>query len=74
MLVDEFQDTNIAQNELVSLLAGSKQNITAVCDDDQSIYKFRGAAVSNVLAFRKHFPRTRSYCFVQKLSLYTGCA
>lgn len=56
MLVDEFQDTNIAQNELVSLLAGTKQNITAVCDDDQSIYKFRGAAVSNVLAFRKHFP------------------
>lgn len=58
MLVDEFQDTNIAQNELVSLLAGSKQNITAVCDDDQSIYKFRGAAVSNVLAFRKHFPKS----------------
>ncbi len=59
MLVDEFQDTNIAQNELVSLLAGSKQNITAVCDDDQSIYKFRGAAVSNVLAFRKHFPKSK---------------
>ena len=58
MLVDEFQDTNIAQNELVSLLAGTKQNITAVCDDDQSIYKFRGAAVSNVLAFRKHFPKS----------------
>lgn len=59
ILVDEFQDTNIAQNELVSLLAGQNQNITAVCDDDQSIYKFRGAAVSNVLSFRKHFPASK---------------
>lgn len=58
ILVDEFQDTNIAQNELVVLLAGKKQNVTAVADDDQSIYKFRGAAVSNVLSFRKHFPKT----------------
>lgn len=57
ILIDEFQDTNIAQNELVVLLAGKKQNITSVCDDDQSIYKFRGAAVSNVLSFRKHFPK-----------------
>jgi DNA helicase-2/ATP-dependent DNA helicase PcrA len=55
ILVDEFQDTNIAQNDLVSLLAGPDRHITAVCDDDQSIYKFRGAAVSNVLSFRKHF-------------------
>lgn len=59
ILVDEFQDTNIAQNELVAMLAGSKQNITAVCDDDQSIYKFRGAAVSNVLSFRKHFSKAK---------------
>lgn len=59
ILVDEFQDTNIAQNELVALLSGKKQNITAVCDDDQSIYKFRGAAVSNVLSFRKNFPKAK---------------
>lgn len=59
ILVDEFQDTNIAQNELVALLAGERQNITAVCDDDQSIYKFRGAAVSNVLSFRVHFPKAK---------------
>lgn len=59
MLVDEFQDTNIAQNELIGLLAGTKQNITAVCDDDQSIYKFRGAAVSNVLSFRRNFPKAK---------------
>jgi DNA helicase-2/ATP-dependent DNA helicase PcrA len=57
ILVDEFQDTNVAQNELVLLLCDKKQNITVVCDDDQSIYKFRGAAVSNVLSFRKHFPK-----------------
>ncbi len=59
MLVDEFQDTNIAQNELIGLLAGTKQNITAVCDDDQSIYKFRGAAVSNVLSFHRNFPKAK---------------
>lgn len=59
ILVDEFQDANIAQNELVAMLAGKKQNITAVCDDDQSIYKFRGAAVSNVLSFRKHFSKAK---------------
>lgn len=59
ILIDEFQDTNIAQNELVILLAGTSKNVTAVCDDDQSIYKFRGAAVSNVLSFRKHFPKSK---------------
>lgn len=73
ILVDEFQDTNIAQNELVTLLAGTKQNITAVCDDDQSIYKFRGAAVSNVLSFRKRFSSaklivlSRNYRSTQKI-------
>lgn len=58
ILVDEFQDTNYAQNKLVTLLA--KQNgITVVGDDDQSIYRFRGAAVSNMLQFRSHFPETK---------------
>lgn len=56
ILVDEFQDTNYAQNELAILLAGDDQNITVVADDDQSIYRFRGAAVSNVLQFKKNFP------------------
>ncbi len=57
ILVDEFQDTNFAQNELAILLAGRKnQNINVVADDDQSIYRFRGAAVSNVLQFKKNFP------------------
>jgi DNA helicase II / ATP-dependent DNA helicase PcrA len=54
--VDEFQDTNYAQNELAILLAGDDKNITVVADDDQSIYRFRGAAVSNVLQFKKTFP------------------
>ncbi|HVZ11757.1 MAG TPA: ATP-dependent DNA helicase [Patescibacteria group bacterium] len=55
VLVDEFQDTNFAQNELAILLAGDDKNITVVADDDQSIYRFRGAAVSNVLQFKKNF-------------------
>lgn len=56
ILVDEFQDTNFAQNELLKLLAGKDRNITVVADDDQSIYKFRGAAISNVLEFKENFP------------------
>jgi DNA helicase-2/ATP-dependent DNA helicase PcrA len=56
VLVDEFQDTNYAQNELAILLAGETKNINVVADDDQSIYRFRGAAVSNVLQFKKNFP------------------
>src|SRR3989344_836323 len=59
ILVDEFQDTNIAQNELLLLLSSQNKNITAVADDDQSIYKFRGAAVSNVISFRKNFPKSK---------------
>ena len=55
VLVDEFQDTNYAQNELAIALAGDNKNITVVADDDQSIYRFRGAAVSNVLQFKKNF-------------------
>ncbi|MFH1832624.1 MAG: UvrD-helicase domain-containing protein [Candidatus Levyibacteriota bacterium] len=56
ILVDEFQDTNFAQNELAILLSGSKKNITVVGDDDQAIYRWRGAAISNIIQFRKHFP------------------
>jgi len=59
LLVDEFQDTNFAQNELVKLLVGKRENINVVGDDDQSIYKFRGAAVSNIIQFRKNFPKTK---------------
>lgn len=59
ILVDEFQDTNFAQNELVKLLAGKKANLTVVGDDDQSIYRFRGAAVSNIIQFKKDFPEAK---------------
>jgi len=59
ILIDEFQDTNFAQNELAILLAGSKQNITVVGDDDQAIYRWRGAAISNIIQFRKIFPKTK---------------
>lgn len=56
VLIDEFQDTNIAQNELAILLVGEDKRITVVGDDDQAIYRFRGAAVSNIIQFRTHFP------------------
>ncbi len=59
ILVDEFQDTNYAQNELAMLLAGRKANITVTGDDDQSIYRFRGAAVSNIIQFRKNYPKAK---------------
>jgi DNA helicase II / ATP-dependent DNA helicase PcrA len=59
ILVDEFQDTNPAQAELVSLLGEGHHNLTVVGDDDQSIYRFRGAAVSNILEFRDRNPRAR---------------
>jgi DNA helicase-2/ATP-dependent DNA helicase PcrA len=59
ILVDEFQDTNRAQSELVELLAESHRNVTVVGDDDQSIYKFRGAAISNILEFKRRRPRLR---------------
>jgi DNA helicase-2/ATP-dependent DNA helicase PcrA len=56
ILVDEFQDTNYAQFQLVKLLAERHQNILVVADDDQSIYHFRGAAMSNILMFRQLYP------------------
>jgi len=59
ILVDEFQDTNYAQNELAILLAAKGKNITVCGDDDQSIYRFRGAAVSNIVQFRNNFPKAK---------------
>ena len=59
ILVDEFQDTNFAQNEIVKLLARRHLNITVVGDDDQSIYRFRGAAISNILDFIKTYPKAK---------------
>jgi DNA helicase-2/ATP-dependent DNA helicase PcrA len=59
ILIDEFQDTNFAQNELAVLLAGPKKNITVVGDDDQAIYRWRGAAIANIIQFRKTFPKAK---------------
>ncbi len=58
ILVDEFQDTNWTQYALVKLLAAPNNNLTVVGDDDQSIYKFRGASVSNILQFKKDYPKS----------------
>ncbi len=59
VLVDEWQDTNMAQYELVKLLAGSRANLFVVGDEDQSIYRFRGADYRNVARFREDFPHAR---------------
>src|SRR5712691_11369029 len=59
ILVDEFQDTNHAQFELVKLLAARHDNLCVVADDDQAIYRWRGAAISNVLGFLERYPSAR---------------
>ena len=60
-LIDEYQDTNIAQHRIVSLLAGLHKRIAAVGDDAQSIYSFRGANIDNILNFKQDFPETRIF-------------
>ncbi len=60
ILVDEYQDTNMAQNELILMLAKVHKNICVVGDDDQSIYRFRGADVTNILEFENQFPDVKT--------------
>jgi DNA helicase-2/ATP-dependent DNA helicase PcrA len=59
ILVDEFQDTNHAQFELLKLLAARHRNLAVIGDDDQAVYRWRGAAISNVLGFLEHYPGAR---------------
>ena len=59
VLIDEYQDTNNLQYELSALLAGGRNNICVVGDDDQSIYRFRGATIENILSFEKQFMDAR---------------
>ncbi len=65
VLVDEFQDTNHAQLEMLKLLAGEAANLTVVGDDDQAIYRWRGAAAANLLAFRRLYPAAREVVLVE---------
>jgi DNA helicase-2/ATP-dependent DNA helicase PcrA len=73
ILVDEFQDTNYVQFELVKMLAAGHRNLTVVGDDDQSIFRFRGASLSNILGFEEVFPEakrivlTRNYRSTQSI-------
>jgi len=60
ILVDEYQDTNALQFALIGFLTEKQQNICVVGDEDQSIYKWRGADISNILNFEKHYPKTKT--------------
>ena len=65
ILIDEFQDTNLAQYSLVKLLSAPKNNLTVVGDDDQSIYKFRGASISNIMQFKEDFPAAQEVVLIE---------
>ncbi|MFA4936892.1 MAG: ATP-dependent DNA helicase [Patescibacteria group bacterium] len=64
ILIDEFQDTNYAQYELIKILAAPANNVTVVGDDDQSIFKFRGASISNILEFKKDYPQAKEILLI----------
>ncbi|MEO6120897.1 MAG: DNA helicase PcrA [Acidimicrobiales bacterium] len=65
ILVDEYQDTNRAQNELVVLLGGEHRNVCVVGDSDQSVYRFRGADIRNILEFEDAFPESTTVVLEQ---------
>ncbi len=65
ILIDEFQDTNWSQYELVKTLSAPKNNLTVCADDDQAIYRWRGASFNNVLQFKKNFPRSKEVFLIK---------
>jgi len=65
ILVDEFQDTNWSQYELIKILAAPKNNLTVCADDDQAIYRWRGASFSNIIQFKKDFPKAKQISLVK---------
>lgn len=71
IMVDEYQDTNAAQFELIKLLSEQRKNLCVVGDDDQSIYKFRGADITNILSFEEHFPGAKVIKLEQNYRSYT---
>ena len=70
ILVDEFQDTNWAQYELIKILAEPENNLTVTADDDQAIYRWRGASFSNIIRFKKDFPEAKQISLVKN---YRSC-
>ena len=70
ILVDEFQDTNWAQYELIKMIAAPRNNLTVVADDDQSIFRFRGASMSNILQFKKDYPQSKNVVLINN---YRSC-
>ncbi len=70
ILVDEFQDTNWAQYELIKLLAIPKNNLCVCADDDQAIYRWRGASFSNIIMFKKDFPNAKQIALIKN---YRSC-
>lgn len=67
-MVDEYQDTNYIQEQLVFTLAGRRRNICVVGDDDQGLYRFRGATIRNILEFPKKFEKCKKKCCIIKLN------
>lgn len=65
ILVDEFQDTNWSQYELIKLLAEPKNNLTVCADDDQAIYRWRGASFSNIVKFQEDFPNAKQISLIK---------
>jgi len=70
VLVDEFQDTNWAQYELIKQITAPRNNLTVCADDDQAIYRWRGASFSNIIQFKNDFPAAREISLIKN---YRSC-